>query len=278
MRLAGDIIFANLGAAPRTPQSPIATATSPRAETMAALPDDDPQETNEWLDALDGLLQHEGPERAHYILEKLLEKARRSGVFLPYSAIPLLQHHPARQGGALPGRTRTGTPDPPYVRWNAAAMVLRAKTILGTGRPHRQLRLGGDTLRCRLQSFWHAPSENQAATWCFSRDIRPGVYARAFMLAADQGADGQLRQEVEARSCLVSAPVADAGLLAVPDRLDGDWDRVMAIYQARFMKYCRTAAWPIQRAARSGASRRRRGGRAESMAAIVWRRAKSSTI
>jgi len=50
---------------------------------MAALPDDDPQETNEWLDALDGLLQHEGPERAHYILEKLIEKARRSGVYLP---------------------------------------------------------------------------------------------------------------------------------------------------------------------------------------------------
>ena len=50
---------------------------------MAALPDNDPQETNEWLDALDGVLQHEGPERAHFILEQLIEKARCSSAWSP---------------------------------------------------------------------------------------------------------------------------------------------------------------------------------------------------
>ena len=53
---------------------------------MAALPDIDPEETQEWLDALDGVLEIEGPQRAHYIVEKLIEKARRSGAYLPYSA------------------------------------------------------------------------------------------------------------------------------------------------------------------------------------------------
>ena len=48
--------------------------------------DQDPQETREWLDALEGILASEGPDRAHFILEQLIEKARRSGAFLPYTA------------------------------------------------------------------------------------------------------------------------------------------------------------------------------------------------
>ena len=48
--------------------------------------DQDPQETREWLDALEGILNTEGPERAHFLLEQLIEKARRSGAFLPYTA------------------------------------------------------------------------------------------------------------------------------------------------------------------------------------------------
>ena len=55
---------------------------------MASPPeyDQDPQETREWLEALEGVLETEGPERAHFLLEQLIEKARRSGAFLPYSA------------------------------------------------------------------------------------------------------------------------------------------------------------------------------------------------
>ena len=53
---------------------------------MEPLPDIDPQETQEWLEALESVLIHEGTERAHYLLERLVEKARRSGAYLPYSA------------------------------------------------------------------------------------------------------------------------------------------------------------------------------------------------
>jgi pyruvate dehydrogenase E1 component len=49
-------------------------------------PDIDPQETREWLDALAAVIEEEGAERAHYLLEKLIDKARRSGAYLPYNA------------------------------------------------------------------------------------------------------------------------------------------------------------------------------------------------
>ena len=53
---------------------------------MEQQPDIDPQETQEWLDALDSVIASAGGERAHFLLEKLIEKARRSGAYLPYSA------------------------------------------------------------------------------------------------------------------------------------------------------------------------------------------------
>jgi len=53
---------------------------------MDTPPDLDPQETREWLEALDGVLGHVGPDRAHYLIERLIERARRSGAYLPFSA------------------------------------------------------------------------------------------------------------------------------------------------------------------------------------------------
>ena len=49
------------------------------------LPDADPQETQEWLDALDAVLEREGPDRANFLLEQLAEKARRAGVYVPFN-------------------------------------------------------------------------------------------------------------------------------------------------------------------------------------------------
>ena len=50
------------------------------------LNDIDPEETKEWLDALDSVIDATGNDRAHFLLEKLIEKARRHGAYLPYSA------------------------------------------------------------------------------------------------------------------------------------------------------------------------------------------------
>src|SRR5258706_8190212 len=152
---------------------------------MAALPDDDPQETNEWLDALDGVLQHEGPERAHYILEQLIEKARRSGAYLPYSAntayintIPPAQEERSPGDHALEHRIRS------YVRWNAAAMVLRANKQSSELGGHIASFASAATLYdVGFNHFWHAPSENHGGDpVLFHGHSSPGVYARAFML------------------------------------------------------------------------------------------------
>ena len=94
--------------------------------------DTDPQETQEWLEALDSMLMHEGIERGHFILEKLIAKARKSGAYLPYSAttaylntIPPSREEKSPGDAGLEWRIRS------LVRWNAMAMVVRANQKSG---------------------------------------------------------------------------------------------------------------------------------------------------
>ena len=94
---------------------------------MISKPDIDPQETQEWLEALEAVLEHEGAERAHFLIERMIDKARRSGVNLPFSAntayvntIPLTRQTPYPGDQAMEARIRA------YIRWNAMAMVVQA--------------------------------------------------------------------------------------------------------------------------------------------------------
>ena len=89
-----------------------------------AATDIDPQETLEWLEALEAVIEQEGPERAHFLLEQLIDKSRRSGANLPYNAstayvntIP--PHLEARSPGDFEVEHRIRS----MVRWNATAMV-----------------------------------------------------------------------------------------------------------------------------------------------------------
>src|SRR6195256_2571601 len=215
--------------------------TLPKGRAMAALPDDDPQETNEWLDALDGVLQQEGPERAHYILEQLIEKARRSGAYLPYSAntayintIPPGQEERSPGDHALEHRIRS------YVRWNAAAMVLRANKQSSELGGHIASFASAATLYdVGFNHFWHAPSENHGGDLVFVQGhSAPGVYARAFMLGRlSREQMDNFRQEVDGKG-LSSYPHP----WLMPDfwqfpTVSMGLGPIMAIYQARFMKY-----------------------------------------
>ncbi|HOX90537.1 MAG TPA: pyruvate dehydrogenase (acetyl-transferring), homodimeric type, partial [Burkholderiaceae bacterium] len=100
---------------------------------MSAVPqilaanDPDALETAEWIEALDAVLEREGPHRAHFLLERLIDKARRSGAYIPYSpntayinTIPphLEEHSPGDP--VIEERLRS------YMRWNAMATVVRA--------------------------------------------------------------------------------------------------------------------------------------------------------
>src|SRR3569832_1392387 len=89
--------------------------------------DTDTLETKEWRDALEGVLAGEGPERAHYLLEQLVNKARRDGAYLPYSPNTAnLNTIPPHLEERSPGDYELEHKLRSYGRWNAGAMVLRA--------------------------------------------------------------------------------------------------------------------------------------------------------
>ena len=89
--------------------------------------DTDSQETTEWVDALESVLAAEGPQRAHYLLEQLVDKARRSGAYLPYSPnTAYLNTIPPHLEERSPGDYELEHRLRSFVRWNAVAMVLRA--------------------------------------------------------------------------------------------------------------------------------------------------------
>ena len=71
---------------------------------MDHAPDVDPQETREWLEALEGVIARVGPDRAHFLIERLIEQARRSGAYLPFSAnTEYVNTIPVEQQPPLPG-------------------------------------------------------------------------------------------------------------------------------------------------------------------------------
>ncbi|MEE8119792.1 MAG: pyruvate dehydrogenase (acetyl-transferring), homodimeric type, partial [Gammaproteobacteria bacterium] len=85
--------------------------------------DIDPQETREWLEALDGVLEAHGSDRAHYLLQKLIDETRRHGIYLPFSAnTAYLNTIPPHQEPRYPGDRSTEKRIEAFIRWNAMAM------------------------------------------------------------------------------------------------------------------------------------------------------------
>ena len=207
--------------------------------------DPDVQETREWLDALEAVLDREGPERAHFLLERMIEKARRSGAYIPYSAntayvntIPAHLEVPSPGNAAYEERIRS------YIRWNAMAMVVRANkhnppdggglgghiasfaslaTMIGTGMNH----------------FWRAPHGDHGGDLIyFQGHSAPGLYGRAFL-------EGRLTEEQMSH---FRQEVGGKGLPSYPhpNLMPEFWQfptvsmglgPLMSIYQARFLKY-----------------------------------------
>ncbi len=208
---------------------------------MAALPDDDPQETQEWLDALDAVIDIEGIERSHYLLEKLIDKARRSGANLPYSAkTAYINTIPTDKEAYTPGDPALEWRIRSVNRWNAMAMVVKANRKNSELGGHIASYASAATLyEVGYNHFWRAASEHYGGDLIFFQGhSAPGVYARAFLLdlLTEQQLDN-FRQEVDGQG-LSSYPH--------PWLMPGFWQfptvsmglgPIMAIYQARFMRY-----------------------------------------
>ncbi|MFA7293477.1 MAG: pyruvate dehydrogenase (acetyl-transferring), homodimeric type, partial [Rhodocyclaceae bacterium] len=208
---------------------------------LPAVTDIDEQETGEWLDALAGVIEHEGAQRAHYLIERQIEAARRTGINLPYNAnteyintIPSEQQIPAPGDYALENQIRA------YVRWNALAMVLRANQDDSHLGGHIASFASAATLfDVGLQHFWHAPSEDHGGDLVFFQGhSAPGLYARAFLLGRVSEAQlDNFRREVDGHG-LSSYPHP----WLMPDfwqfpTVSMGLGPLQAIYQARFMKY-----------------------------------------
>jgi pyruvate dehydrogenase E1 component len=163
---------------------------------MSAIPhiaanDDDASETREWLDALEAVLEREGPERAHFLLEALIDKARREGAHIPYSAnTAYLNTIPSHQEEPLPGDAAIEERIRSYIRWNAMAMVVRANRGEGDLGGHIASYASVNTLmEIGFNHFWRAPTAEFGGDLIyFQGHCAPGVYARAFL-------EGRLTEE-----------------------------------------------------------------------------------
>ena len=212
-----------------------------RRDPMAG-PDIDPQETREWLDALADVLREHGPERAEQLLTTLLEEARSRGAAVevgpstPYvNSIPVDQEEPLPGDPAVERRLRS------ILRWNAMAMVLRANRDSSELGGHIASYASIATLyEVGFNHFWHADSPERGGDLVYLQGhSSPGVYARAFLEGrlTEEHLDGY-RQELSSPTGLSSYPHP----WLMPDfwqfpTVSMGLGPLMAIYQARFMKY-----------------------------------------
>ncbi len=202
--------------------------------------DDDPQETAEWLEALDGVISAVGPDRAHYLIEKQIEFARVHGEHLPFSAnTPYINTIPVTAQQKIPGDQDIEQKIRSYTRWNAMAMVLRAGKETNVGGHIASFASAATLYDVGFNHFWHAPSPEHGGDLVFVQGhSSPGVYSRAFLLGRlKQSQLDNFRQEVGGEG-ISSYPHP----WLMPDfwqfpTVSMGLGPIMAIYQARFMKY-----------------------------------------
>jgi pyruvate dehydrogenase E1 component len=207
---------------------------------MEQIPDIDPLETQDWLEALESVLENEGAERAHFLLEKLVEKARRSGAYLPYSAnTAYINTIPTGKEARSPGDHEIEHRIRSYVRWNAMAMVLRANKNTNVGGHIASFASAATLYDVGYNHFWHAPNEDHNGDLLYTQGhSAPGIYAYAFLFGElTEEQLNNFRQEADGNG-LSSYPH--------PWLMPNFWQfptvsmglgPLMAIYQARFMKY-----------------------------------------
>ncbi len=201
----------------------------------------DPVETQEWIDSLNAVIHADGAERAHYLLERMVDATRRAGGHLPFqptteyfNTIP--PHLEKRSPGdpAMEWRIRS------LVRWNAMATVVRANRRPGELGGHIASFASSATLYdVGFNHFWRAPSESHPGDLLYIQGhSAPGVYARAFL-------EGRIS---EAQLDRFRMEVDGGGLSSYPHPwlMPHFWQTptvsmglgpIMAIYQARFWKY-----------------------------------------
>ncbi len=208
---------------------------------MADLPDTNPQETQEWLDSIAAVLEQEGAERAHFLLETLIDKSRRSGAYLPFNATTAyLNSIPTHLQAKLPGNPDMERRIRALIRWNAIMTVLRGnEKSPGVGGHIASFQSAATLYDVGFNHFFRAANENFGGDCVyFQGHSSPGVYARAFL-------EGRISEEQMAN---FRQETGGKGLSSYPHPwlMPDFWQfptvsmglgPLAGIYQARFLKY-----------------------------------------
>ncbi|GIX35966.1 MAG: pyruvate dehydrogenase E1 component [Lysobacteraceae bacterium] len=201
----------------------------------------DPAETQEWIDAMTAVLERDGPERAHQLLERMVEVARRAGAMLPFQpTTEYINTIPPHLQPQMPGDPALEWRIRCLIRWNAMAMVVRANRKPGDLGGHIASFASSATLYdVGFNHFWRAPGKDHPGDLVYIQGhSSPGIYARAFLegrLSEDQL--DHFRMEVDGRG--ISSyphPWLMPDFWQVPTVSMG-LGPIGAIYQARFWKY-----------------------------------------
>ncbi|HQC94809.1 MAG TPA: pyruvate dehydrogenase (acetyl-transferring), homodimeric type [Aquabacterium sp.] len=203
--------------------------------------DADPAETGEWLDALKAVELHRGQERANLLVNRLVDQARRDGLYIPRSLTTEYKNTiPPEQEARSPGDRAIEHRLRSIIRWNALAIILRAnKESSELGGHIASFQSAATLYDIGFGHFWHAPTDTHGGDLLFIQGhSSPGIYARAFL-------EGRLTED---QLLSYRQETAGKGLSSYPHPwlMPDFWQfptvsmglgPLMAIYQARFLKY-----------------------------------------
>ena len=206
--------------------------------------DTDPEETREWLEALQAVVAGAGPDRALYLIEQLQQQAQQQGMvpqLQPFSAYR--NSIPLERQGAYPGDLRTEERLTAIMRWNALAMVVRANEAYGELGGHiASYASAAEIFEVGFNHFFKGSACGQRSDLVyFQPHSSPGVYSRAFL-------EGRLSEGQLARYRQEIGGDAGGGLCSYPHPwlMPSFWQfptgsmglgPINAVYQARFLRY-----------------------------------------
>jgi pyruvate dehydrogenase E1 component len=208
---------------------------------LPKLEDLDPTETQEWLESIDSVLKTHGAERAHFLLDRLIDYARRSGAYLPFKPnTAYVNSIPTGKEPEYPGNRALERRIEAYIRWNALAMVVQANRVSAEYGGHISTYASSATLyEVGFNHFWRAPSQEHPGDLIFMQGhSSPGIYGRAYL-------EGRLT-ELQLRH--FRQEVGGEGLSSYPHPwlMPDFWQfptvsmglgAMMAMFQARYIRY-----------------------------------------